>query len=168
MYVVCCKPEIIPFDFQLTSFLSLCGNYSHYSICFPHKQYTPVLYHVSRLSPDGFLKGIQNILLKKILTFYMLLLKLDLVQTALVIINQFYTILCYEFEDLQILFKCWLIHPHKRWATSCLCLQGSYCLCPTTAGCFQPENCSPQAVTLTHPFRREVPAWRPGDAAQGR
>ena len=36
----------------------------------------------------------------------MLPLKLDLVQTALVVINQFYSILCYESEDLQILFEC--------------------------------------------------------------
>lgn len=101
-----------------------------------------LLYCVSRLSPDGFLKGIQDVLLKKILIFfYALPLKLDLVQTALVVLNQFYSILCYEFEDLQILFKWWLIHPHKRWASLWFCLQGSHCLCPTTEGCSQPEPC---------------------------
>lgn len=42
---VCCfwKPELSPFNFQLTSFSSLCGIYSHYSVCFAHKQCTDLL-----------------------------------------------------------------------------------------------------------------------------
>jgi len=65
VYVVFCKPEVTPFDFQLTQFFSLSGNCSLYSIGFPRRQHTALLDRLSRLSPVGFLKDVQNIGLKK-------------------------------------------------------------------------------------------------------